>query len=150
MRSNNESGLLQYAKLIVFALCLSMAAPVFGQQKPPVLIVSQNDTLVAITEKDFDTVLFGFSYIKSLEHSNNIASKQLNRVDSINVYLEKVLTLERKKQAQQDSIIINLESVIEKHEKAKKREKLKNVFIQIGAGLVIAAETGVITYLILR
>jgi citrate lyase beta subunit len=71
-------------------------------------------------------------------------------MDSINTHLEKVLTLERKKHAEQDSIIVNLEDVIKKHEKSKKREKLKNVFIQIGAGLVIAAETGIITYLILR
>lgn len=112
--------------------------------------MSGSDTLVAITERDFNTILFGFSYIRSLEATNNIASNELSRADSINTYLEKVLTLERKKQAQQDSIIVNLETVIEKHEKAKKREKLKNVFIQIGAGLVIAAETGVITYLLLK
>ena len=112
--------------------------------------MSGSDTLVAITEQDFNTILFGFSYIRSLEVTNNIASNELSRVDSINTYLEKVLTLERKKQAQQDSIIVNLETVIEKHEKAKKRKKLKNVFIQIGAGLVIAAETGVITYLLLK
>jgi hypothetical protein len=112
--------------------------------------VSGSDTSVAITKQDFNTILFGFSYIRSLEVTNNIASNELSRADSINTYLEKVLTLERKKQAQQDSIIVNLETVIEKHEKAKKREKLKNVFIQIGAGLVIAAETGIITYLLLK
>lgn len=150
MRSNNESGLLQYAKLIVLFSFLLMARQSFSQERLPSLIVVEQDTLVTLTEQQFDVVVFGLSYIKSLEHINNIASKQLTRLDSINVYLEKVLTLERKKQAQQDSIIINLEAVIEKHEKAKKREKLKNVFIQIGAGLVIAAETGVITYLILR
>ena len=114
------------------------------------MIPYEKDTLVGITKKDFNTVLFTFSYAKSLENTSKLTSKQLTRLDSINTYLNEVLTLERKKHAEQDSIIVNLEDVIKKHEKAKKREKLKNVFIQIGAGIVIAAETGLITYLILK
>ena len=116
----------------------------------PELIVVEQDTLVTVTEKQFDTILFSFSYIRSLENTSNLTSKQLTRLDSINSYLEQSLTLERKKQAEQDSIIVNLEGVIKKHEKAKKREKLKNVFIQIGAGIVIGAEAGITTYLLIR
>lgn len=116
----------------------------------PELIVVEQDTLVTVTEHQFDMVLIAFSYAKSLENTSKLTSKQLTRLDSINTYLNEVLTLERKKHAEQDSIIVNLEDVIKKHEKAKKREKLKNVFIQIGAGIVIAAETGLITYLILK
>lgn len=114
------------------------------------MIVSGSDTLVAITEKDFNTILFGFSYIRSLENNSNLTSKQLSKQDSINAYLSEVLTLERTKTAQKDSVIINLETIIENETKKKKREKLKNTLIQIGGALVIAAETGIITYLILN
>lgn len=114
------------------------------------MIVSGSDTLVAITEKDFNTILFGFSYIRSLENNSNLTSKQLSKQDSINAYLSEVLVLERAKTAQKDSVIINLETIIENETKKKKREKLKNTLIQIGGALVIAAETGIITYLILN
>ena len=116
----------------------------------PELIVVDNDTLVTVTEKQFDTILFGFSYIRNLENTSKLTSKQLSKQDSINTYLSEVLTLERSKTAQKDSVIINLETIIENETKKKKREKLKNTLIQIGGALVIAAETGIITYLILN
>ena len=150
MRLNRKLEPLQYVKLIVFMLCLLTVEQTFGQRKPPALIVSGSDTLVAITEKDFNTILFGFSYIRSLENTSKLTSKQLSKQDSINAYLSEVLTLERAKIAQKDSVIINLETIIENETKKKKREKLKNTLIQIGGALVIAAETGIITYLILN
>ena len=150
MRLNRKLELSRYVKLIVFMLCLLTVEQTFGQRKPPALIVSGSDTLVAITEKDFNTILFGFSYIRSLENTSKLTSKQLSKQDSINAYLSEVLTLERTKTAQKDSVIINLETIIENETKKKKREKLKNTLIQIGGALVIAAETGIITYLILN
>ena len=106
--------------------------------------------MVGITEYDFDLVLFSFSYIKSLENTSNLTSKQLTRLDSINTYLNEVLTLERKKQAQKDTIIINLESVIKQHEKKAKRERLKQSLIYTIGGAIIAAETGLLFYQLLK
>ena len=103
-----------------------------------------------ISEYDFDLILFGFSYIKSLENTNNIASEELLRQKKVNDYLQEVLTLERNKQAHQDSIIVNLESVIKQHEKKAKREKLKQSLIYIFGGAVIAAETGLLFYQLLK
>lgn len=77
-------------------------------------------------------------------------SKQLTRLDSVNVYLQEVLTLERNKQAHQDSIIVNLESVIKKHEKKEKRERLKQSLIYTIGGAIIAAETGLLFYQLLK
>ena len=148
--SNRKSELLQLPRLIALAVCLLMAEQTFGQSKYPVLIQSGSDTLVGITEYDFDLVLFSFSYIKSLENTSNLTSKQLTRLDSINTYLNEVLTLERKKQAQKDTIIINLESVIKQHEKKAKRERLKQSLIYTIGGAIIAAETGLLFYQLLK
>jgi len=79
-----------------------------------------------------------------------LTSKQLTRLDSINTYLNEVLTLERNKQAHQDSIIVNLESVIKQHEKKAKREKLKQSLIYTIGGAIIAAETGLLFYQLLK
>jgi len=141
---------LLHMKLIALAVYLLMVGQTFGQSKPPVLIQSGSDTLVGITEYDFDLVLFSFSYIRSLENTSNLTSKQLTRLDSINTYLQEVLTLERKKQAHQDSIIVNLESVIKKHEKKAKRERLKQSLIYTIGGAIIAAETGLLFYQLLK
>jgi len=148
--SNRRLELLQLPRLIALAVFLLMAAQTFGQSRQPVLIASGSDTLVGISEYDFDLVLFSFSYIKSLENTSNLTSKQLTRLDSINTYLNEVLTLERKKQAQKDTIIINLESVIKQHEKKAKRERLKQSLIYTIGGAIIAAETGLLFYQLLK
>lgn len=114
------------------------------------MIPYENDTLVGITKKDFNTVLFGFSYIKSLENTSDLTSKELSKQDSIIAYLEKVMTLERKKGLQKDSIIVNLEDVIAKQKKQARKEKIKNTFTFIGLGILAGAEAGVITYLLLK
>ena len=150
MRLNRKLGLSRCVKLIVFSVCLLLVNLSFSQERLPELIVVDNDTLVTVTEKQFDTILFGLSYIRSLENTSKLTSKQLSKQDSINAYLSEVLTLERAKTAQKDSVIINLETIIENETKKKKIENLKNTLIQIGGALVIAAETGIITYLILN
>lgn len=105
---------------------------------------------MTITEKQFDTVLFSFSYLKSLENTSNLTSKQLSRQSAIIDHLNGVLTLERAKVAQKDSIIVNLEDIIKQEKKAMRKEKLKNTFTFIGLGILAGAEAGVITYLLIR
>ena len=137
-------------KLIALAVCLLMVGRVSSQERLPELIVVEQDTLVTITERQFDIILFSMSYIKSLENTSNLTSKQLTRLDSINTYLNQTLTLERAKTAHKDSIIVNLEDVIKQHEKKAKREKLKQSLIYILGGAVIAAETGLLFYQLLK
>jgi hypothetical protein len=103
-----------------------------------------------ISQSDFSTILFSFSYIKELERTSKITSEQLSRSDSINDYLDKVLTLEARKSSRKDSIIENLESVAIKQKKQKKKEKLKNKLTVIGLSVLAGIEAGVISYLSLK
>ena len=114
------------------------------------MIPYEQDTLIGISQEQFDVVLFSFSYLRMVENTSNLTSKQLTRSDSINTYLQEVLTLERIKMAHKDSIITNLEDIIGDYKKARKKEKLKKTFTYIGLGLLAGAEAGVITYLLLR
>jgi len=114
------------------------------------LIPFENDTLVAIDQYDFDLVLFSFSYLKSVENTLEVTSNELTRSDSINTYLEKVLTLERLKMDEQEIVIDNLEEIIKEQKKAIRREKLKKTFTYLGLGILAGAEAGVITYLLIK
>lgn len=122
---------------------------VFAQQKP-VLIPMETDTIVGITQNDFDVVIFGFTYINHLEKLNNIASNELTRCDSINSYLMQQLTLEQRKSAEKDTIIDILNDGIKQRERSARKEKVKSTLLSIGLGLGMAIEAGVITYLLLR
>ena len=141
---------LPFTKLIALGFCLSMVSVSFGQQKSPVLIPFAQDTLVGISQNDFDVVLFSFSYLKSVENTLDLTSKQLSRQIDITTYLNEQLTLERLKSTETDSIVMNLETVIKKHERKLKREKFKQTLIYLLGGGVIAAETGLLFYTLLR
>jgi len=141
---------LPFTKLIALGLCLSMVSASFGQQKSIVLIPFAQDTLVGISQHDFDVVLFSFSYLKSVENTLDLTSKQLSRQIDITTYLNEQLTLERLKSTETDSIVMNLETVIKKHERKLKREKFKQTLIYLLGGGVIAAETGLLFYTLLR
>ena len=138
---------LPFTKSTVLGLCLSVASVCSGQQKPPVLIPFAQDTLVGISQYDFDLVLFSFSYLRSVENTLDLTSKELTRTDSINTYLEKVMALERLKSAEKDTIIHNLEDIIGDYKKARRKEKLKNTFTYIGLSLLAGVEAGLIIYL---
>ena len=147
---NQRLRLSQFTKSTLLGLCLLLANVSFSQEKYPVLIPYEQDTLIGISQEQFDVVLFSFSYLRMVENTSNLTSKQLTRSDSINTYLQEVLTLERTKMAHKDSIITNLEDIIGDYKKARKKEKLKKTFTYIGLGLLAGAEAGVITYLLLR
>lgn len=114
------------------------------------MIPLEQDTLVGISQYDFDLVLFSFSYIRSVENTLELTSNELTRADSINTYLEKVLSLERLKSLEKDSINVNLEAVIKDYKKARRKQKVKSTFTYIGLGIIAGAEAGIITYLLLR
>lgn len=139
-----------FAKLIVLLVCLLSVKLTFSQERLPELIVVESDTLVTVTEKQFNTILFGFSYIRSLENTSEIDSKRITKQDSIIDYLNEVLSLERLKTLEKDSINANLETVIKEYKKARRREKVKSTFAYIGLGILCGAEAGVITYLLIR
>jgi hypothetical protein len=137
-------------KLIVFLGFLSVASQTFSQQRQPELIVFGQDTLVGISQHDFNVVLFSFSYLKSVENTLDLTSKQLSRQIDITTYLNEQLTLEGLKSTETDSIVMNLNLVIKKHERKLKREKFKQTLIYLLGGGVIAAETGLLFYTLLK
>jgi len=114
------------------------------------LIPYESDTLVAISQEQFNIVLFSFSYLRMTESTLEITSKELLRSDSINTYLEKVMSLERLKMDEQEIVIDNLEEIIKEQKKAIRREKLKKTFTYLGLGILAGAEAGVITYLLIK
>lgn len=114
------------------------------------MIPYESDTLVAISKEQFDVVLFSFSYLRMTESTLEITSKELLRSDSINTYLEKVMSLERLKMDEQEIVIDNLEEIIKEQKKAIRREKIKKTFTYLGLGLLAGAEAGVITYLLIK
>ena len=114
------------------------------------MIPFAQDTLVGISQYDFDLVLFSFSYLRSVENTLELTSNELTRADSINTYLDKVLSLERAKAAEKDTIIVSLETVIQDYKKSRRKERTKKTLTYIGLGILAGAEAGVITYLLLR
>ena len=114
------------------------------------MIPYESDTLVAISQEQFNIVLFSFSYLRMTESTLEITSKELLRSDSINTYLEKVMSLERLKMDEQEIVIDNLEEIIKEQKKAIRREKLKKTFTYLGLGILAGAEAGVITYLLIK
>lgn len=114
------------------------------------MIPYESDTLIAISQEQFDVVLFSFSYLRMTESTLEITSKELLRSDSINTYLEKVMSLERLKMDEQEIVIDNLEEIIKEQKKAIRREKIKKTFTYLGLGILAGAEAGVITYLLIK
>lgn len=136
--------------LIALLVCL-LAVKVCSSQNPlPTLIVSGQDTSASITTNQFDVVLFSFVYIKDIEQRNNNLSNQLTRSDSIRIYLVEQLTLERAKFAQQDSMVINLETIITKTKRQARRSKFKNIMLELGLGVAVAVEAALIVTLLTR
>ena len=105
------------------------------------LIPYEQDTLVGISQHQFDVVLFSFKYLRLVESDLNMVSDQLTRSDSINALLRDQLTLERIKTAHTDSIIDLQEVIISDGKKAARKSKVKNIAFEIGLGAALVAET---------
>ena len=125
----------------ILSCCLFLSSPIFSQQRPPVLIPYEQDTLVGISQHQFDVVLFSFKYLRLVESDLNMVSDQLTRSDSINALLRDQLTLERIKTAHTDSIIDLQEVIISDGKKAARKSKVKNIALEIGLGAALVAET---------
>ena len=146
---NRRSLPLPFTKLILFLGFLSMVSQTFGQQRQPELIAFGEDTLVGISQQDFDVVLFSFSYLRSVENTLDLTSEQLSRQIDITTYLNEQLTLERLKSTETDSIVMNLETVVDLERKDKNKVKRKRDWTIGGLVAIIvalAAERGVNAY----
>jgi len=106
-----------------------------------VLIPFEADTLVGISQHQFDLVLFSFKYLRLVESDLYIVSDHLTRSDSINALLREQLTLERSKLARKDSIIDLKDVIISNGKKSARKSKVKNVMLEIGLAVALVAET---------
>lgn len=134
----------QYILLTAFTLCLLKANLSFSQQKSPVLIPYEGDTLVAITEHQFDVVLFSFSYLRELQEDKALAESQLARADSVIKFMDRQFVLQAKADREKDEVIGNLEIIIKHHKKELRKQKLKSTLLNVGLAVGLAVETAII------
>jgi hypothetical protein len=106
-----------------------------------VLIPYETDTLVGISQGQFDLVLFSFKYLRLVESDLNIISKQLAKSDSIIAELRAVRSLDSTKALHTDSIIQSKDVIISDGKKAARKSKVKNIAFEIGLGVALVAET---------
>ncbi len=130
--------------LTAFTLCLLKASLSFSQQKSPVLIPYEGDTLVAITEHQFDVVLFSFSYLRELKEDKALAESQLARADSVIKFMDQQFVLQVKADREKDEVIQSLEVIVKHHKKELRKQKLRSTILNIVLGVGLAAETGII------
>jgi len=130
--------------LTAFTLCLLKASLSFSQQKSPVLIPYEGDTLVAITERQFDVVLFSFSYLRELQEDKALAESQLARADSVIKFMDQQFVLQVKADREKDEVIQSLEVIVKHHKKELRKQKLRSTILNIVLGVGLAAETGII------
>ena len=130
--------------LTAFTLCLLKASLSFSQQKSPVLIPYEGDTLVAITEHQFDVVLFSFSYLRELKEDKALAESQLARADSVIKFMDKQFVLQAKADREKDEVIQSLEVIVKYHKKELRKQKFRSTILNIVLGVGLAAETAVI------
>lgn len=130
--------------LTAFTLCLLKASLSFSQQKSPVLIPYEGDTLVAITEHQFDVVLFSFSYLRELKEDKALAESQLARADSVIKFMDQQFVLQVKADKEKDEVIQSLEVIVKHHKKELRRQKLRSTILNIVLGVGLAAETAII------
>ena len=108
------------------------------------MIPFEGDTLVAITEHQFDVVLFSFSYLRQLERDKELAELLSSRADSIEKFMQEQLKLQDRQLNEKDNVIDNLEIIVDQHQKALRKQKLKATLINIVLGVGLAAETVII------
>lgn len=108
------------------------------------MIPYEGDTLVAITEHQFDVVLFSFSYLRELKEDKALAESQLARADSVIKFMDKQFVLQAKADREKDEVIQSLEVIVKHHKKELRKQKLRSTILNIVLGVGLAAETAVI------
>ena len=108
------------------------------------LIPYEGDTLVAITEHQFDVVLFSFSYLRELQEDKALAESQLARADSVIKFMDQQFALQAKADREKDEVIQSLEAIVKHHKKELRRQKLRSTILNIVLGVGLAAETAII------
>jgi hypothetical protein len=114
-----------------------------------VLIPYAQDTLVAITEHQYEVVLFSFSYIKGLEKKESSYKLDIVNLEKEITVKDSVISLRDLQLAETDTIQEYFQEIIVKKEKEHKKKKRKRDWTIGGlsaliVGLVI--ERGIHTY----
>lgn len=90
---------------------------------------------MAITNEDWSTVLFGFSYIHHLERSSEASVSEINRLDSIRLFMVALHVTDSTKLTEARLVRTELESKVEASDGEIKRQKRAKVFGIIGGVL---------------
>ena len=114
------------------------------------MIPYEGDTLVAITEHQFDVVLFSFSYLRELKEDKTLVEAQLAKTDSVIKFMDKQFVLQAKADREKDEVIENLEVIIKHHKKELRKQKLKSTLLNVGLAVGLAVETVIIVSAAIR
>ena len=130
--------------MIASGLCLLLASPSFSQNRSPVLIPYESDTLIGITEYQFDLVLFSFSHLQEVKKKAALTEQELLRADSVIKFMDKQFVLQAKADREKDNVIDNLEVIIASQKREMRKRKVRASVLNILLGAALAAETALI------
>jgi len=141
---------LPFVKLIALLGCLTMSSQSISQTVYPHLTVLNGDTLAVFSLNQYEAVRFSIGYIRHLQKLDTLHVAKVYNLDAQIHVKDNVIALERFKTAENEAIIMNLESVVKEYKTTRRRQRVKSTFTYIGLGLIAGAEAGVITYLLIR
>lgn len=114
------------------------------------MTVLNGDTLAVFSLNQYEAVRFSIGYIRHLQKLDTLHVAKVYNLDAQIHVKDNVIALERFKTAENEAIIMNLESVVKEYKTTRRRQRIKSTFTYIGLGLIAGAEAGVITYLLIR
>ncbi len=108
------------------------------------MIPYESDTLIGITEYQFDLVLFSFSHLQEVKKKAALTEQELLRADSVINFMDKQFVLQAKADREKDEVIGNLEIMIKHHKKELRKQKLRSTLLNVGLAVGLAVETAII------
>lgn len=108
------------------------------------MIPYESDTLIGITEYQFDLVLFSFSHLQEVKKKAALTEQELLRADSVIKFMDKQFVLQAKADREKDNVIDNLEVIIASQKREMRKRKVRASVLNILLGAALAAETALI------
>lgn len=110
------------------------------------MIPYEGDTLVTITEHQYDVILFSFTYIKGLEKKESNYKLDLVNLEKEVIVKDSIISLRNMQMLEADTIQTNFETIITKNEEQFKKKKRKRDWTIVVLSTAIAALIAERTY----
>ena len=148
-RMEKQSFLPLLVRSILLLLLLLLASTTFSQVRSTVSTPYVQNSLVTITEHQYDIVLFSFSYIKGLEKKEENYKLDIVNLEKQITVKDSVIVLRDMQLAESDTIQELFLTIGKKKDKEIKKQKRTRNWAIGGLSALIAAliiERGVHTY----